>query len=70
MAAVGVLTGGLTTGALRQAGCSGVLTVETVSRTFTKLRQSGIIDLAHSSHVVIKDRHALEQLAAGEASAL
>jgi CRP/FNR family transcriptional regulator len=44
------------------------LTVETVSRTFTKLRQSGIIELAHSSLVVIKDRHALEQLAAGEAS--
>jgi CRP/FNR family transcriptional regulator, anaerobic regulatory protein len=43
------------------------LTVETVSRTFTKLRQSGIIDLVQSSLVVIKDRHALEQLAAGEA---
>jgi CRP/FNR family transcriptional regulator len=43
------------------------LTVETVSRSFTKLRQNGIIDLAHSSLVVIKDRHALEQLAAGEA---
>lgn len=43
------------------------LTVETVSRTFTKLRQSGIIDLVHSSLVVIKDRSALEQLAAGEA---
>ena len=43
------------------------LTVETVSRTFTKLRQSGIIDLVHSSLVVVKDRHALEQLAAGEA---
>lgn len=43
------------------------LTVETVSRTFTKLRQSGIIDLVHSSLVVIKDRPALEQLAAGEA---
>jgi len=44
------------------------LTVETVSRTFTKLRQSGIIDLVHSSLVVIKDRHALERLAAGEAA--
>ncbi len=43
------------------------LTVETVSRTFTKLRQNGIIDLVHSSLVVIKDRPALEQLAAGEA---
>ena len=44
------------------------LTVETVSRTFTKLRQSGIIELVHSSLVVIKDRHALEQLVAGEAA--
>jgi CRP/FNR family transcriptional regulator len=43
------------------------LTVETVSRTFTKLRQSGLIDLVHSSLVLIKDRDALEQLAAGEA---
>jgi len=44
------------------------LTVETVSRTFTKLRQSGIIELVHSSLVVIKDRHALEQLVAGDAA--
>jgi len=43
------------------------LTVETVSRTFTKLRQNGTIELAHSSLVVIRDRHTLEQLAAGEA---
>lgn len=42
------------------------LTVETVSRTFTKLRQSKIIDLAQSSLVVIRDYHALEQLAAGD----
>jgi CRP/FNR family transcriptional regulator len=41
------------------------LTIETVSRTFTKLRQAGIIDLAQSSLVVIRDRAALEQLAAG-----
>jgi CRP/FNR family transcriptional regulator len=43
------------------------LTVETVSRTFTKLRQSGIIELVNSSLVVIKDRAALEHIAAGEA---
>jgi CRP/FNR family transcriptional regulator len=43
------------------------LTIETVSRTFTKLRQGGIIDLAHSSLVVIRDRRALARLAAGEA---
>lgn len=43
------------------------LTIETVSRSFTKLRQSGIIDLVQSSFVVIRDRRTLEQLAAGEA---
>ncbi len=42
------------------------LTIETVSRTFTKLRQSGFIDLAHSSLVVIRDRRALGRLAAGD----
>lgn len=42
------------------------LTIETVSRTFTKLRMSGIIDLAQSSLVIIRDRAALERLAAGE----
>jgi CRP/FNR family transcriptional regulator len=42
------------------------LTIETVSRTFTKLRQAGIIDLAQSSLVVIRDQKALERLAAGE----
>ena len=45
------------------------LTIETVSRTFTKLRQCGIIDLLHSSVVVIRDRAALERLAAGEMQA-
>jgi CRP/FNR family transcriptional regulator len=43
------------------------LTIETVSRTFTKLRQSGIIELVQSQLVVIRDRDALERLAAGEA---
>jgi CRP/FNR family transcriptional regulator, anaerobic regulatory protein len=42
------------------------LTIETVSRTFTKLRQAGIIDLVQSSLVVIRDRAALERLASGD----
>jgi CRP/FNR family transcriptional regulator, anaerobic regulatory protein len=46
------------------------LTIETVSRTFTKLRQSGIIDLVQSSLVVIRDPKALERLAAGELQGL
>jgi len=43
------------------------LTIETVSRTFTKLRQAGYIDLAQASLVNIRDRQALERLAAGSA---
>ena len=46
------------------------LTIETVSRTFTKLRLAGIIDLAHSSLVVIRNRGALGRLAAGEAGGM
>jgi len=42
------------------------LTIETVSRTFTKLRQAGIIDLVQSSLVVIRDQKGLERLAAGD----
>jgi len=42
------------------------LTIETVSRTFTKLRQAGTIDLVQSSLVVIRDPRALERLATGE----
>jgi CRP/FNR family transcriptional regulator len=42
------------------------LTIETVSRTFTKLRQAGIIDLVQSSLVVVRDPRALERLATGE----
>lgn len=42
------------------------LTIETVSRTFTKLRVSGIIELAHSSLVIVREPALLEQLAAGE----
>lgn len=45
------------------------LTIETVSRTFTKLRHSGIIELIQSQLVVIRDREALERLAAGETQA-
>jgi CRP-like cAMP-binding protein len=41
------------------------LTIETVSRTFTKLRHLEIIDLAQSTHVHILDMQALEGLAAG-----
>lgn len=39
------------------------LTMETVSRTFTKLRQSGLIALPHLNVVEILDRAGLEQLA-------
>ncbi len=42
------------------------LTIETVSRTFTKFRQDGLIDLTHSTLVTIRNRKALESLAAGE----
>lgn len=41
------------------------LTIETVSRTFTKLRRQGIIDLAQSAHVKLIDIAALEALAQG-----
>ena len=41
------------------------LTIETVSRTFTKLRHRGIIDLAQSARVLLVDTEALEELAEG-----
>jgi CRP/FNR family transcriptional regulator len=41
------------------------LTIETVSRTFTKLRQQGIIELAQSAHVELLDLEELERLAEG-----
>jgi CRP/FNR family transcriptional regulator, anaerobic regulatory protein len=41
------------------------LTIETVSRTFTKLRQQRIIDLAQSARVLLVDIVALEELAEG-----
>jgi CRP/FNR family transcriptional regulator len=43
------------------------LTIETVSRTLTKLRQDGLIALPTSAHIEILDRDQLEELAAGEA---
>lgn len=39
------------------------LTVETVSRTFTRLKQRGVIDLPQSAIVIINDRDELEQVA-------
>ena len=41
------------------------LTIETVSRTFTKLRQLQIIDLEQSAEVHIRDMEGLERLAEG-----
>lgn len=42
------------------------LTIETVSRTFTKLRQDGVIDLAQSILVTIVDHNALARMADGQ----
>ena len=39
------------------------LTIETVSRTFTKLRQDGLITLEGKHHVIINDSDALEEIA-------
>jgi CRP/FNR family transcriptional regulator, anaerobic regulatory protein len=41
------------------------LTIETVSRTFTKFRSSGLIDIAQCTSIAIVDRVGLEELAAG-----
>jgi CRP/FNR family transcriptional regulator, anaerobic regulatory protein len=41
------------------------LTIETVSRTFTKLRKDALIDIPSSTEVVIRDWDALEDLAGG-----
>ena len=41
------------------------LTIETVCRTLTQLKRDGLIELPAHGHVVIRDRHALEDLAAG-----
>src|SRR5215471_5091799 len=42
------------------------LTIETVSRTFTKLKGAGLIELPHSSTVHIADEEKLRALAGGE----
>jgi len=41
------------------------LTIETVSRTLTRLRTEGLIDFASQSEVMIGDRDGLEELAGG-----
>ena len=41
------------------------LTIETVSRTITKLRSDGLIDVPNISDIVIRDRTALEDIASG-----
>jgi CRP/FNR family transcriptional regulator, anaerobic regulatory protein len=41
------------------------LTIETVSRTFTKLRKDALIEIPSSTEVVIRDWDALEDLAGG-----
>jgi CRP/FNR family transcriptional regulator len=46
------------------------LTIETVSRTFTKLRQLGLIELPASNHVRLLGTRQLECLADGEERAL
>lgn len=42
------------------------LTIETVSRTFTKLKQDGLIALPTPNRMEILDRNQLEELAAGD----
>jgi CRP/FNR family transcriptional regulator, anaerobic regulatory protein len=44
------------------------LTIETVSRTFTKFRTQGLIDIAQCTSITIVDRGGLEALAAGGGS--
>ena len=41
------------------------LTVETVSRTFTRLKSEGVIELPEAHRVVLSDRERLEELADG-----
>tara|TARA_B100000686_G_scaffold291832_1_gene320121 strand:+ start:1063 stop:1224 length:162 start_codon:yes stop_codon:yes gene_type:complete len=42
------------------------LTIETVSRTFTKLRKSGVIDTPDAHSVIILDRDGLNDMTEGE----
>jgi len=41
------------------------LTIETVSRNFTKLKSSGIVELVSNSKIRINDYSALEELSKG-----
>jgi CRP/FNR family transcriptional regulator len=41
------------------------LTIETVSRTLTKLRAEGLIDIPSSTEVVVRSPAALQRLADG-----
>ena len=41
------------------------LTIETVSRTLTKLRGEGLIEIPSSTEVIIRNREGLESLADG-----
>lgn len=41
------------------------LTIETVSRTLTKPRAEGLIEIPNASDIVIKNRPAMEQIAEG-----
>jgi len=43
------------------------LTIETVSRTFTKLRQDGVIELPAPTRIKLRDRGRIEELAVGNA---
>ena len=43
------------------------LTIETVSRTFSKLKADGVIDLDQGGYVQIRDHVALERIALGQA---
>jgi CRP-like cAMP-binding protein len=42
------------------------LTIETVSRTLSRLRQEGLIAIPTPTRITLRDRDGLEELAAGE----
>jgi CRP/FNR family transcriptional regulator len=42
------------------------LTIETVSRTLSRLKQEGLIAIPTPTHITLCDRDSLEELAAGE----
>jgi CRP/FNR family transcriptional regulator, anaerobic regulatory protein len=41
------------------------LTIETVSRTLTKLRSDGLLEIPNSTDIVIRDRLAMQRIAEG-----